>query len=43
MTSARWTMTGANTGIEQHALGPLPAEAIAALRTALQAFTEVSG
>ena len=31
------------TGIEQRALGPLPAEATAVLRTALQAFTEVSG
>jgi DNA-binding MarR family transcriptional regulator len=31
------------TRIEQRALGPLPAEAIAALCTALQAFTEVSG
>jgi DNA-binding MarR family transcriptional regulator len=31
------------TGIEQRALGPLPAEATAALRAALQAFTEVSG
>jgi len=30
-------------GIEERALGPLPAEATAALRTALQAFTEVSG
>jgi MarR family transcriptional regulator, organic hydroperoxide resistance regulator len=37
------TIGHAITGIEQHALGPLPAEAIAALRTALQAFTEVSG
>lgn len=31
------------TGIEQRALGALPAEATAALRTALQAFTEVAG
>jgi DNA-binding MarR family transcriptional regulator len=31
------------TRIEQRALGPLPAGTIAALRTALQAFTEVSG
>ena len=30
-------------GIEERALGPLPAEATTALRTALQAFTEVSG
>ena len=30
------------TGIEQRALAPLPAEDIAALRTALQALTEVS-
>ena len=37
------TIRHATTGIEQRALGPLPAEAIAALRTALQAFTEVSG
>jgi DNA-binding MarR family transcriptional regulator len=31
------------TGIEQRALGPLPAEATVALRMALQAFIEVSG
>jgi MarR family transcriptional regulator, organic hydroperoxide resistance regulator len=36
------TIRYAITGIEQRALGPLPAEAIAGLRTALQAFTEVS-
>src|SRR5215813_752766 len=36
------TIRQAITGIEQRALGPLPAETIAALRTALQAFTEVS-
>ena len=36
------TISHAITGIEQRALGSLPAEAIAALRTALQAFTEVS-
>ena len=30
-------------GIEERALGLLPAEVTAALRTALQAFTEVSG
>jgi MarR family transcriptional regulator, organic hydroperoxide resistance regulator len=30
------------TGIEQRALGPQPAEVICGLRTALQAFTEVS-
>jgi DNA-binding MarR family transcriptional regulator len=37
------TIRNAITRIEQRALGPLPAEAIAALCTALQAFTEVSG
>ena len=37
------TIRNAITGIEQRALGPLPAEAIAALCAALQAFTEVSG
>jgi DNA-binding MarR family transcriptional regulator len=37
------TIRHAITGIEQRALAPLPAEAIAALRTALQALTEVSG
>jgi len=37
------TIRHAITVIEQRALGPLPAETIAALRTALQAFTEVSG
>ena len=37
------TIRHAITGIEQRALGPLPAGTIAALRTALQAFTEVSG
>jgi hypothetical protein len=36
------TIRHAITGIEQRALGPLPAETIAALHTALQAFTEVS-
>ena len=36
------TIRHAITGIEQRALAPLPAEAIAALRTALQALTEVS-
>jgi MarR family transcriptional regulator, organic hydroperoxide resistance regulator len=36
------TIRHAITGIEQRALGTLPAEATAALRTALQAFTEVS-
>ncbi len=36
------TIRDAINGIEQRALGPLPAEATAALRTALQAFTEVS-
>ena len=36
------TIRHAITGIEQHALGPLPAETIAALRTALQALTEVA-
>ena len=36
------TIRHAITGIEQHALGPLPAETIAALRTALQALAEVS-
>jgi MarR family transcriptional regulator, organic hydroperoxide resistance regulator len=30
------------SGIEQRALGPLPAEATAALRTALQAFTRLA-
>jgi len=37
------TIRHAVAGIERHALGSLPAEAIAALRTTLQAFTEVSG
>jgi DNA-binding MarR family transcriptional regulator len=41
--NAAATIRHAITGIELRALGPLPAEAIAALRTALQAFTEVSG
>jgi len=41
--NAAATIRNAITGIEQRALGPLPAEAIAALCTALQAFTEVSG
>ena len=36
------TIRHAITGIEQRALGPLPVEAITALRTALQAFAEVS-
>ena len=36
------TIRHAITGIEQRALAPLPAEAIAALRTALQALTQVS-
>ena len=36
------TIRHAITGIEQRALAPLPAEDIAALRTALQALTEVS-
>ena len=36
------TIRQAITGIEQRALGSLPAEAIAALRAALQALTEVS-
>lgn len=37
------TIRYAITGIEQRTLGPLPAGTIAALRTALQALTEVSG
>jgi DNA-binding MarR family transcriptional regulator len=37
------TIRHAITGIEQRALAPLPAETTAALRTALQALTEVSG
>jgi MarR family transcriptional regulator, organic hydroperoxide resistance regulator len=37
------TIRHAITGIERRALGSMPAEAIAALRTTLQAFTEVSG
>jgi MarR family transcriptional regulator, organic hydroperoxide resistance regulator len=41
--NAAATIRNAITRIEQRALGPLPAEAIAALCTALQAFTEVSG
>jgi DNA-binding MarR family transcriptional regulator len=41
-SSAAATIRDAITGIEQRALGPLPAEATTALRTALQAFTEVS-
>jgi len=36
------TIRHAITGIEQRALAPLPVDAIAALRTALQALTEVS-
>jgi DNA-binding MarR family transcriptional regulator len=36
------TIRQAITGIEHRALGPLPAETMAALRTALQAFAEVS-
>ena len=36
------TIRHAITGIEQRALARLPAEAIAALRTALEALTEVS-
>ena len=36
------TIRHAITGIERRALAPLTAEAIAALRTALQALTEVS-
>jgi MarR family transcriptional regulator, organic hydroperoxide resistance regulator len=36
------TIRHAITGIEQRALAPLPVGAIAALRTALQALTEVS-
>jgi DNA-binding MarR family transcriptional regulator len=42
-SNAAATIRNAITGIEQRALGPLPAEAIAALYTALQALTEVSG
>jgi DNA-binding MarR family transcriptional regulator len=41
--NAAATIRNAITRIEQRALGPLSAEAIAALCTALQAFTEVSG
>jgi DNA-binding MarR family transcriptional regulator len=41
--NAAATIRNAITRIEHRALGPLPAEAIAALCTALQAFTEVSG
>jgi DNA-binding MarR family transcriptional regulator len=41
--NAAATIRNAITRIEQRALGPLPAEAIAALCTALQAFAEVSG
>ena len=37
------TIRHAIAGIEQRALDPLPADAITALRTALQALTEVSG
>jgi DNA-binding MarR family transcriptional regulator len=37
------TIRHAIAGIERRALASLPAEAIAALRTALQAFTEASG
>ena len=40
---AATTIRHAITGIEQRALGPLPAGTIAALRTALQALAEVSG
>ena len=36
------TIRHAVTGVEQRALGPLPVEAITALRTSLQAFAEVS-
>jgi DNA-binding MarR family transcriptional regulator len=36
------TIRHAITGIERRALAPLTAEAIAALRTVLQALTEVS-
>jgi DNA-binding MarR family transcriptional regulator len=36
------TIRQAITGLERRALGNLPADAIAALRTALQALTEVS-
>jgi MarR family transcriptional repressor of emrRAB len=36
------TIRHAITGLEQRALGPLPAEAITVLHTALQAFAEVS-
>ena len=36
------TIRHAITGIERRALAPLPAEATAALRAALQALTEVS-
>jgi DNA-binding MarR family transcriptional regulator len=36
------TIRQAVTGLERRALGSLPADAIAALRTALQALTEVS-
>jgi MarR family transcriptional regulator, organic hydroperoxide resistance regulator len=36
------TIRHAITGVEQRALGPLPIEAVTTLRTALQAFAEVS-
>jgi MarR family transcriptional regulator, organic hydroperoxide resistance regulator len=36
------TIRQAIAGLERRALGNLPADAIAALRTALQALTEVS-
>ena len=36
------TIRHAITGLEQRALAPLPVEALTALRTALQAFAEVS-
>jgi DNA-binding MarR family transcriptional regulator len=39
---AATTIRHAITGIEQRALDPLPASAIAGLRTALEALTEVS-
>jgi DNA-binding MarR family transcriptional regulator len=41
--NAAVTIRNAIARIEQRALGPLPAETMAALCTALQAFTEVSG
>ncbi|MFI6060979.1 MarR family winged helix-turn-helix transcriptional regulator [Streptomyces sp. NPDC051286] len=39
---AATTIRQAVTDLEHHALGDLPADAVAALRTALQALTEVS-